>query len=73
MFTVEHLSEDTVVRTLDQEGRLEDVEVIIDGTSVFIRQWREEWHHYDVIEMSNQQFKDILAAMNKPEGAYYGN
>jgi hypothetical protein len=73
MFTVEHLSEDTVVRTLDQEGKREDVEVIIDADSVFIRQWQEGWEHYDVIEMSNQQFKDILAAMNKPEGAYYGN
>jgi hypothetical protein len=73
MFTVEHLSEDTVVRTLDQEGRLEDVELIIDDTSVFLRQWQKDRDCYEVIEMSSQQFKDILAAMNTPEGAYYGN
>ena len=64
MFTVEHFLEDTVVRTLDQEGKLEDVELIIDDTSVFLRQWQEDRGCYELIEMSGQQFKDILSAID---------
>lgn len=71
MFTVEHLLEDTVITTLDQSGKCNDVEVIIDAESVFFRQWSEEMEVYDLIEMSNQQLNDIVSAMNSPEGAYY--
>jgi hypothetical protein len=73
MFTVEHMPEDTIITTLDQEGKCNDVEVIIDAESVFFRQWSDDMEVYDLIEMSNQQLKDIVAAMNSPEGAYYAN
>jgi len=73
MFTVEHMPEDTIITTLDQEGICNDVEVIIDAESVFFRQWSEDMECYDLMEMSNQQLKDIVAAMNSPEGAYYAN
>jgi hypothetical protein len=71
MYTVEHMPEDTIITSLDQSATHEDVEVIIDAESVFFRQWNEEEQQYDLIEMSNQQLKDIVAAMNSPEGAYY--
>ena len=73
MFTVEHMLEDTVITTLDQSGKFHDVEVIMDAGSVFIRQWSEDMEVYDLIEMSNQQLKDIIAAMNSAEGAYYAS
>jgi hypothetical protein len=73
MFTVEHMPEDTIITTLDQEGKCNDVEVIIDAESVFFRQWSDDMEVYDLIEMSNQQLKDIVAAMNSPEGAYYAD
>jgi hypothetical protein len=71
MFTVEHLLEDTVITTLDQEGKLNDVQVIMGADAVFFRQWSDFLECYDLIEMSNQQLKDIVSAMNSPEGAYY--
>jgi len=71
MYTIEHFDEDTVITTLDQSGSLGDVEVMIDDASVVIRQFSETRNSYDLIIMSAQQFKNILDAMNKPEGVYY--
>jgi len=72
MFTIEHQSEDTIITTLDASGQSEDVEVMIDDDSVVMRQWHEKQQKYEVLWMSVQQFNDIIAAMNLPEGAYYG-
>jgi len=71
MYTVEHEFNGTVITTLDQNCKQEDVEVHLDDQSVFFRQWSEEIQGYDLIEMSMQQLKDIVAALNSPEGAYY--
>jgi hypothetical protein len=57
------MSEDTIITTLDQEGKCKDVEVIIDAGSMFLRQWSEDMEDYGLIEMSNQQLKDIVAAI----------
>ena len=73
MFTIEHESDFTVVTTLDQGGEHEDVEVIIDDLDVVIRQYNEDMECYDLINLSHQQFKDILASMEKGEGAYYAS
>ena len=71
MFTVDFVDDATEIRTLDQAGEHEDVEVIMDAESVFFRQWNEDMGYFDLIEMSDQQLKDILAALNSTEGAYY--
>jgi hypothetical protein len=71
MYTVEHEFNGTVITTLDQNCKQEDVEVHLDEQSVFFRQWSEEIQGYDLIEMSMQQLKDIVSALNSPEGAYY--
>jgi len=71
MFTVEHEFDSTLITTLDQKGEQEDVEVHLDEESVFFRQWSEEIQGYDLIEMSMQQLKDIVSAIDSPEGAYY--
>jgi hypothetical protein len=60
-----------VITTLDQEGQHEDVEVHLDNESIFIRQWSEELQTFDLIELSMQQLKDIITAVDLPEGAYY--
>jgi hypothetical protein len=57
------MSEDTIITTLDQEGKCKDVEVIIDAGSMFLRQWSEDMEDYGLIEISNQQLKDIVAAI----------
>jgi len=73
MFTVEHESDFTVVTTLDQGGEYADVELILDEEDIVIRQFNEDLDCYDLINMSFQQFKDILASMEKGEGAYYAS
>ena len=71
MYTVEFVDEATEIRTLDQGGEHEDVEVIMDAESVFFRQWNEDMGYFDLIEMSDQQLKDIIAALGSTAGAYY--
>jgi len=71
MFTIEHEFESTVITTLDQKGDHEDVEIHLDEESIFIRQWSEELQTFDLIELSMQQLKDIITAVDLPEGAYY--
>jgi len=71
MFTIEHEDNYTVVTTLDQSGLYSDIEVILDETDVVLRQFNEETRSYDLINISHQQFKDIIASLSKAEGAYY--
>ena len=71
MFTVEFESDASVITTLDQQGRFEDVEVVIsDNNVVYLRQFDEELAEYQLLHMSYQQFLDILSAYKSPEGAY---
>lgn len=71
MFTVEFESDATVITTLDQSDKFEDVEVILgDEGDVYLRQYVEEMGEYQVIYMSYQQLLDIFTSMNRTEGAY---
>ncbi len=69
-FTVEHQFRETVVTLLDQSGQLEDVEVLLDSEGLFIRQWNEDLDRYEVVEFTNNQFKELLTALGLPEGMY---
>lgn len=69
-FTVEHQFRETVVTLLDQSGQLEDVEVLLDSEGVFVRQWNEDLDRYEVVEFTNNQFKELLTALGLPEGMY---
>lgn len=71
MFTIEHDLDCTVVTTLDEGGDYEDVQVVLDDTTVFIAQPISSTERNQVLELSYQQFLDILTAMDLPEGAYY--
>jgi len=73
MFTVEHEEDYTTVVTLDQNNDYSDVEVIFDEVDVVIRQFSDQRDSYDLINLSHQQFKDIIAAQSAAEGAYYAN
>ena len=72
MFTVEFESDASVITTIDERDRYEDVEMIIgdDGT-VYIRQFEHDLEQYQMIYMSSQQWLDLLTAYHSPEGAYY--
>ena len=70
MFTIENEHDYTAIVTLDDGGYYEDVEVILDDTCVFIAQEIVGSDRRQVLELSHQQLRDILAAMDLPEGAY---
>lgn len=72
MFTVEFESDASVITTLDQQDKFNDVEVIIGGDGdIYMRQFDDHLEEYQVLYMSYQQLMDIMAAINSPEGAYY--
>lgn len=75
MFTVEmdtDLGEGITIVTLDDKGGCDDVEVILYSEDVFIRQVDDD-EGIQIICMTYQQLKDIIYAINLPEGAYYQN
>tara|TARA_R110001606_G_C15054995_1_gene614050 strand:+ start:353 stop:586 length:234 start_codon:yes stop_codon:yes gene_type:complete len=72
MFTVEFESDASIITTIDERDRFEDVEMIIgdDGT-VYIRQFEHDLEQYQMLFMSSQQWLDLMTAYQSPEGAYY--
>ena len=73
MFTVEMEDEETIITTIDESGRFGDVKIIMDQESVGITQEGSDGDmEYTIfIEMSHQQFADLLASMKQPVGSYY--
>ena len=71
MLTVEIDYDCTIITTLDEAASYEDVEVVLDDTTVFIAQYIEDTDRRQVLELSYQQLMDIMAAIDLPEGAYY--
>tara|TARA_R110001606_G_scaffold100875_2_gene221682 strand:- start:6886 stop:7113 length:228 start_codon:yes stop_codon:yes gene_type:complete len=71
MFTVEHESDSTVIVTLDDTDKFEDVEVIVGAGTVYIRQFDKDMDQYEMVYCSFQQLVDILAALNSTEGLYF--
>jgi hypothetical protein len=71
MFTVEFEPDASVIRSLDETGRHEDVEVIIgDDAVVYIRQWDVDFAAYQMLILTYQQLLDITSSLNTPEGMY---
>jgi len=71
MFTVEHESDATVIVSLDEKDKFEDVEVIVGAGSVYIRQFDKDMDQYEMIYCSFQQLVDIMAALDSSEGLYF--
>lgn len=70
MFTIEMDWDELSIRILDQTGAHEDVEFLVYEDIVYIRQWDEDLERHSLISMSPQQFEELAASMNLPEGAY---
>ena len=70
MFTVEHEHDATIVRSLDETGTHEDVEVIMDDTIVYLRQWDVDLNKYEMVVMQYQQLLDIAASLHTTEGLH---
>ena len=71
MFTVEFEYDYTLIRTLDEQDRYEDVEVVVgDEGEVFMLQFNESTQKNSVLVMSLQQLIDLYSAMDSPEGSF---
>ena len=71
MYTVEFESDASIVTTLDDNDSYNDVEMILaDDGSIYIRQFDDDLDEYQMLYMSYQQFLDLIAAHQSPEGAY---
>lgn len=71
MFTVEFEEDATIITSLDEQGDLEDLQVIQDERFVFLRQYDEFTDEFVVLMISPDQFQDIISAQQCSEGAYY--
>jgi hypothetical protein len=69
-FTIEHVFKESIITVLDDGGQLEDVEVLLDEDSVFIRQFNNELDRYELIELTHQQLSELTTALGLPEGTY---
>lgn len=70
MYTVEFEDDATIITSLDEQGDLEDLQVIQDERFVFLRQYDEFTDEFMVLMITPQQFQDIIAAQQCSEGAY---
>jgi len=71
MYTVEFEADASIITSMDERDRFEDVEVVLgeDGT-VFIRQYEEMMDSHQLIVMSYQQLLDVVASLDSAEGMF---
>lgn len=71
MFTVEFEPDASVITSLDESDRCEDVQMIItDDGIVFLRQYEEGLDGPQLISITYQQLLDLVASLQSSEGAY---
>mgnify|MGYP003633399620 CR=1 FL=1 len=71
MFTVEFEHDSSVIRSLDESGEMDDVELILDGSgTVYMRQWDENLEKYEMLVMTYQQLLDLVSSLHQTEGLF---
>jgi len=70
VYTVEMDLDEIEITVLDDGGRYEDVKVFSYDEIVYIRQWNEKRHQYDLIVLTPEMYVELMTAYRKPEGAY---
>jgi len=72
MFTVEFEPDASVITSLDENDKFNDVEMVIgEDDTVYIRQFDDTLNEYQMLYLSYQQLLDLNAALRSPEGAFY--
>ena len=72
MFTVEIKSDASIVRSLDETGEMNDVEMILSETgSIFIRQWDDDLEKYEMLIMTYAQLLDIVVSLQQTQGLFH--
>lgn len=71
MYTVEFERDSAVITSLDDDGKFDDIEVIIgDNGGVFFRQFDPDLNQYSVIYISYKQFLELTLALQSTEGSF---
>ena len=70
MFTNEFEFDHTIITVIDDEGAVEDVQIMLDDDSVFIRQFTETTNQYEVIIMTPKMYYEIIQSFTQSEGLY---
>ena len=71
MFTVEFEHNSSFIRSLDESGEMDDVELILDGSdTVYMRQWDENLEKYEMLVMTSQQLLDLVSSLHQTEGLF---
>lgn len=71
MFTNEFEWDASVTTIMDETGKVQDVELIIEDDRVYIKQWTLNDHMpADLIELTPKMFSDMIEALNQTEGFY---
>jgi len=73
VITNEFEFDSTITTILDEQGKLEDVQLIIGDDVVYIRQFNDQiagTDVYDLIEMSPKMFQDMITALSLADGAF---
>lgn len=71
MYTVEFEHDASIVTSMDEKNKYEDVEVILtDNGTVYIRQFENELDQHQLVVMSYQQLLDIITSLQQTEGMY---
>ena len=70
MFSIEIDADHTCSTILDNDGRKEDVQLLIGDEEVYMRQWNEKRNKYELINFSPMMFKELMTSMDYPEGLY---
>jgi len=72
MFTVEFEHDASVITSLDETDRCEDVQMILaDDGVVFLRQFEDGLDEHQLITMTYQQLLDLFVSLQSTEGAFY--
>ena len=72
MYTVEFESDASVITSLDETERCEDIQMITaDDGIVFLRQYEDAMGEHQLITITYQQLLDLFASLQSSEGAYY--
>lgn len=71
MFTIEFDYDELLITVLDEHEMYEDVQLVLYDDVVYIRQWNEEFNHYENVMISPEMFEELKKSLTLPEGAYH--
>tara|TARA_R100000541_G_scaffold1705_5_gene6595 strand:+ start:12740 stop:12967 length:228 start_codon:yes stop_codon:yes gene_type:complete len=72
MITVEHEFDHSIITILDNQGKTDDVEIIVDEELCYIRQYSDD-DDFNIVVISPYMLKELIAAYDMAEGSYVTN